>query len=86
MVGYILNVYAPALFTIRKSPNITNGSRHLFNMIQLGKDFLKNKAEYSDYKNIIENNIYHLCQENVTLALLTDDRKEKRIILLRSEN
>ena len=35
MVGYILNIYAPALFTIRKSPNITNGSRHLFNMIQL---------------------------------------------------
>ena len=78
MVGYIVNVYAPALFRIRKSPNITNGSRHLFYMIQLGKDFLKNKAEYFEYQNTIENNIYNLTQEHVTLGLLSDDRKEKR--------
>ena len=42
------------------------------------KFFLKNKAEYYDYQNTIENNIYHLTQEHVTLGLLSDDRKEKR--------
>ena len=78
MVGYTLNVYAPALFAIKKSPNITNGARHLFNMITLARDFFKNKAEFYDYCNTIHNNIYHLCLEPVTLALLTDDRKEKR--------
>ena len=78
MVGYILNVYAPALFTIRKSPNITNGARHLFYMITLARDFLKNKAEYYDYTNTIFNNIYFLTIEHVILGLLTDDRLEKR--------
>ena len=78
MVGYALNVHAPAFFRIKKSPTITNGARHLFYMITLARDFFKNTTEFYDYANTIFNNIYFLTLEHVTLALLTDERKEKR--------
>ena len=44
MVGYILNVYANMYFRLKMNPNITNGFRHLFQMLMDGKLFFRNDA------------------------------------------
>ena len=75
IVGYILNVYAPTLFEVKKNCNIVNGSRNLFNLLQRGRDyFAEDKTSRDIFMNTILNNSYFLLQEHLTLGFLSDTR------------
>ena len=67
-MAFILNVYAPSVFTIRKDPNVVNGSRHLFSIIKRARDHLTIKKEFGEFMAIILNNSYFLLQEHITLG------------------
>ena len=72
MVCFILNVYAPQYFNIKKNPNITEGSRNLFTMILNAKELLQ-PEEFEIIQKIILNNSYFMHVEHIILGLLTDD-------------
>ena len=67
-MSFILNVYAPSIFTIRKDPNVVNGSRHLFSIIKRAREHLTIKKEFDEFITIILNNSYLLLQEHITLG------------------
>ena len=73
-----MNIYAPAIFAIKKDPNVVNGSRHLFNIIKNAREYLVIKDEFDGFMTTILNNSYFLLQEHVTLGLLSDTRISKR--------
>ena len=81
MVDFILNIYGPNYFNIKKNPNITEGSRHLFSMLSNAKELLQyNETEYDIIKKIFLNNSYFLHVEHIIMGLLTDDNLENRAI------
>ena len=55
-VAFIIQVYAPVSFSIRKDGHVTNGSRHFFNLIRAGLDHLKTIKERELFKESILNN------------------------------
>ena len=79
MVGYIVNVYTNMYLRCKMEPNITNGFRHLYQMIMDGKAFFQDDPDgWEIFLDRIEWNSYFLHYEHLTLALLSDQRKEKR--------
>ena len=79
MVGYIVYVYTNMYLRVKFEPNITNGFRHLYQMIMDGKDFFRDDPIGWDiFLDRIEWNSYFLHVEHLILALLSDRRKEKR--------
>ena len=68
IVSFILNIYAPSVFAIKKDPNVVNGSRHLFSIIKRARDHLTIKEEFGSFMVTILNNSYFLLQEHVTLG------------------
>ena len=62
--GYIVNVYAPSYFRIKHSPNITNGFKHLYQMIMDAKSCFRNDEEtWEIFLVRIMNNSFFLNQE-----------------------
>ena len=57
-VAFTVQVYAPISFAIRKDPHVTNGSRHFFNLIRSGLDYLTTKKERELFEGSILNNNY----------------------------
>jgi hypothetical protein len=79
MVGYIVNVYTNMYLRAKMEPNITNGFRHLYQMIMDAKDFFReDPVGWEIFLERIEWNSYFLHIEHFILALLSDARKEKR--------
>ena len=79
MVGYIVYVYTEMYLRVKFEPNITNGFRHLYQMIMDGKDFFRDDPIGWDiFLDRIEWNSYFLHVEHLILASLSDGRKEKR--------
>ena len=79
MVGYIVCVYTNMYLRVKFEPNITNGFRHLYQMIMDGKDFFRDDpAGWEIFLDRIEWNSYFLHYEHLILALLSDPRKDKR--------
>ena len=79
MVGYIVTVYTDMYLRVKMNPNITNGFRHLYQMIMDGKRFFRDDPKgWEIFLERIEWNSYFLHYEHLILALLSDTRKEKR--------
>ena len=80
LVKYIVNVYVPTLLNIKKTPHCTNGTRHIFKMVQLSRDLLE--VQYPEVFSVvtgcIEDNSYYLHPEQVLLAMVTDPQEEVR--------
>ena len=55
-MAFIVQVYAPVSFRIRKDGHVTNGSRHFFYLIRAGLDHLKTIKERELFKESILNN------------------------------
>ena len=79
MVHFILDIYVPNFFNIKKNPNITNGSRHLFTMFTNAETLLQyNEDEYDIIKKVLLNNSYFMHVEHIIMGLLTDDNIANR--------
>ena len=80
-VKYVLNVYAPSIFEIKKHPHISQGTVHLYNIIKRGRDLLfhkEDKGEWNTFKASILHNCWMAHVEMLIIALIHDDRKAKR--------
>ena len=61
MVGYIVNVYTEMYLRVKMNPNITNGFRHLYQMIMDGRRFFRDDpAGWEIFLDRIEWNSYFL--------------------------
>ena len=79
MVGYTVNIYVDMYLRVKMNPNITNGFRHLYQMIMDGKRFFMNDPKgWEIFLDRIEWNSYFLHIEHLILALLSDGRKDRR--------
>lgn len=76
LATYIIKVYAPMVFEIKKNWSIVNGPLHLARIINLSKCL---PQEYFNVVKVsLSRNAYLAHPENVMLALLNDDDMEVR--------
>lgn len=78
LVLYVVKVYAPMWFTIRRNPSCCDGARHLWKIGQLSSilpDDLK-KIVFA----VLQTNGYFAHPENVLLAMITDQCPDIRIL------
>ena len=76
LVRYLLSVYVPMWFSIRKNHSIADGTRHLFETIRRSR-YLPVK-----YRTVVDNSIarnaYFAMPENILLSMMTDHRPAVR--------
>ena len=58
LVKYTINVYWKVISTIKLHPHITNGSRHIFELFRLARDFFSDKEGFDLFKHSYFNNNY----------------------------
>ena len=76
IVTFIVRVYAPTWFNIKRKPFRKDGARHLFIMIKNSRyqtDELKAMVD-----PVIQRNSYFAHPENLLLSMMTDDRPDIR--------
>ena len=80
LVTYIINCYFPSFLTIKKTPHCSNGSRHIYQIVQLSRDLLEmdHPEVFSVVMGCIEDNSYYLHPENVVLSMVTDSDEKVR--------
>ena len=82
IVIYSINVYTRTWFLIRSKPSLTNGSRHMFNMIAFIKE-QNFKYEYNIILfKVISRNTYYAHSEHILLSILTDDNPNLRLLAI----
>lgn len=78
LVEYIVRVYAPVWFSIRMKPSMSDGAKHLFQLVQLSRylrDELKNIID-----PVIERNAFWAHPENLLISMLFDEDLEIRTL------
>ena len=55
-MNFVVNVYAPVLFDIKKYGHVTFGAKHFFNLIRSGMDHLTTIKEREKFQDSILNN------------------------------
>lgn len=76
IAAYILKVYAPVWFSIKKEPSITNGARHLWKIIHLSRFLPIHLRDVID--RVIQRNAFFAHPENLLLSLITDQSLDMR--------
>lgn len=76
LAEFVVKIYAPMWFLIKKNHNVSSGPSHVFKFIELSR-YLPSK-----FKNIVDNaiqrNAFFAHRENVLLAMLIDDQETVR--------
>ena len=80
LVKFILQCYTPSLVNIKQTPHCTNGTRHIWNILQLAKSLLEedHPEVFSVVVDCLENNAYNFHPEQVVLSMITDTDKNIR--------
>ncbi|KAE9524457.1 hypothetical protein AGLY_015178 [Aphis glycines] len=76
LVEFVMKVYVPMWFTIKKEPSCTNGSRHMMKQITLSS-YLPTKYKVL-VQQVIQQNAYFLHPENILICTVTDNDPEIR--------
>lgn len=76
LVEFVMKVYVPMWFTIKKEPSCTNGSRHMMKQITLSS-YLPTKYKVM-VQQVIQQNAYFLHPENILICMVTDNDPEIR--------
>lgn len=86
LVTFVLKVYVPMWFLIRKQSSCTEGSHHLMRMIQLTR-YLP-QAQRAVVDSVIQQNCYFRHHENILISMVTNDdveiRKKGLTLILKS--
>lgn len=80
IVNYLLNVYVPQWFSIRKNKSIKHGSRHFFEQIRLSRYLPENQRSVVDAA--ISRNSFFALPENILLSMMVDEDHEVRSLAL----
>ena len=80
MTKFIVNCYTPSLLNIKKTPHCTNGTKHVYEMLQLCRELLEDDHPeiFSVVTGCIENNGYYFHPENIILSMVTDPDEDIR--------
>ena len=80
LVNYVMNVYVPFWFKVKKYHSIKDGARHIFSFIQLTRYLDKKYLKIID--PVISRNCYFAHPENVLLSMLSDSRRNVRVLAI----
>lgn len=78
---FIIRVYAPVWFSIKRYSSCIHGVKHIFKMIQLSRYLDDNLKAIID--PVIKRNAFFCHPENILLAMITDDRHSIKELGLR---
>lgn len=81
LTKYIMTVYAPLWFEIKRNSSCKDGAKHLFRLIQLSRYLDKELRDIVD--SVVQRNAYFGHPENILLCMISDDRKHIRDLGLR---
>lgn len=81
LVEYILKVYCTGWFSIKQKHSITNGAKHVWDIIQNSRYLPEELIQVID--PVISNNAYFAHPENILLAMLVDARPVIRELAVR---
>lgn len=81
LVTYVMKVYAPMWFSIKRQSSCKDGARHLFRSIQLSRYLSTELRDIID--PVIQRNGYFGHPENLLLAMISDQREYVRELGLR---
>ncbi|KAE8739810.1 hypothetical protein FOCC_FOCC014702 [Frankliniella occidentalis] len=77
LATFVMQVYVPQWFDIKRRPSCTDGARHIFKAIERSRYL---PAPYICIVNkVIQTNAFFAHQENVVLAMLFDENEETRL-------
>ena len=71
IVNYIMAVYAPVWFSIKKQPSAIHGAQHLFALITKSRSMTEEHRTIVE--KVIQNNAYFAHPENLLLAMIYDE-------------
>ncbi|GBN77741.1 hypothetical protein AVEN_274589-1 [Araneus ventricosus] len=75
---YVVRVYAPVWFNVKKRPGLADGPRHLWKIVQLST-FLPNKLKEPAHA-VIQTNAYYGHPENLLLAMANEENQDIRTL------
>ena len=78
LVNYIMNIYIPFWFLVKKHHSINDGARHMFTFIKLTRYLDKKYLDIID--PVISRNCYFAHPENILLSMLSDSRRDLRVL------
>lgn len=81
LVNYVVKVYAPVWFLIKKNSSFKDGANHIFQMVTYSR-FLPDKQR-SIVNSVIERNAFFAHPENLLVTMLFDDREHIRELAAR---
>lgn len=81
IVDYIMKVYAPVWFSIKKESCAQNGAHHVFKLIKYSRDLCDDILLIID--PVIQRNSFFAHPENLLLAMIFDNRRPIRELGLR---
>lgn len=81
LVEFIVKVYAPVWFSIKKKPSCEEGSRHLLKLAMFSRYLSMDLKTVVD--ECIKRNAFFAHTENLLLAMLSDDRIGVRKLAIR---
>ena len=75
LVDIIINIYGPAIFSIKENWHVSQGSKHYFNLISLSRDLLKESHPkcFSVVIKVLKTNGFYSHPENILLAMISDE-------------
>jgi hypothetical protein len=76
IVSYVMNVYAPVWFAIKRSKSIVDGAHNLFKTIQYSQPLNDNVKRI--IQPVIQRNAFFGHPENILLTMIQDDRSQIR--------
>jgi len=71
IVSFIVKVYAPSWFNIRRNPHCSDGARNFFYIIQKSRS-ISDSLVLESTRKVLERNCYFAHPENILVAALTD--------------
>lgn len=81
LATFVMSVYSPMWFNIKTKSACTEGSRHLWRLIQYSRYLEQRLRDVVD--EVIQRNGYFCHAENILLTMLTDDRRHVRELAYR---
>ena len=78
---FIMSVYAPMWFAIKVNSCCKDGAKHIFRLISKSRYLSTDLKEIVD--RVIQRNSFFAHQENILIAMITDDRELVRELGLR---
>ena len=76
LVQYIMNVYIPVWFSVKKHSNFTEGARHFFKLLNFSRNLTKRVRDVVN--KVLQRNAFFAHPENILIAMLFDDEEHVR--------